>query len=71
MHSLLALPRQPEHPRGSFAIFTVNVARRLDIPLQIQPVQPLLLVDILRLDLAGGGGGVQKLDVEYVQFAFH
>ena len=49
----------------------MNVARRLDIPLQIQPVQPPLLVDILRIDLAGGGCGVQKLDIEYVQFAFH
>lgn len=67
----MALPRQPEYPRGSFAIFTMNVARRLYIPLQIQPVQPPLLMDILRMDLAGGGGGVQKLDVEYVQFAFH
>ena len=71
MHCLLALPRQPEYPRGGFTIFTMNVTRRLDIPLQIQPVQPPLLVDILRMDLAGGGRRVQKLDVEYVQFAFH
>lgn len=71
MHRLLALSRQPEYPRRSFAIFTMHVARRLDIPLQIQPVQPPLLVDILRIDLAGRGCGVQKLDIEYVQFAFH
>lgn len=49
----------------------MNVVRRLDIPLQIQPVQPPLVVDILRMDLAVGGRGVQKLDVEGVQFAFH
>ncbi len=49
----------------------MNVARRLDIPLQIQPVQPLLVVDILRMDLAVDRRGVQKLDVEGVQFAFH
>ena len=49
----------------------MDVARRFDIPLQIQPVQPPLVVDILRMDLAGGRRSVQKLDVEGVQFAFH
>jgi len=71
LYRLLALPRQPEYPRWTVAIFAMDVARRLNIPLLIEPVEPPLLVDILRMDLAGGGHRTEKLNVDRVQFAFH
>jgi hypothetical protein len=49
----------------------MDLARRLEIPLEIQPVEPTLLVDILRMDLAGGCRRTEELNVEGVEFAFH
>jgi hypothetical protein len=45
--------------------------RRLDISLQVQTIQPPLLMDVIRNSPSGGSRGLQKLKVGSIQFAFH
>ena len=67
----MALPSQPEHPGRRFTGFGRPVARGFQVTFEIEPIKSPLLVDILRMDLAGRRRGVEKLNIDEVQFAFH